>query len=74
MLPRLGEKYNLHIETISKTREAYRTQQYIASGLPAAPAIMLGDELHIQGRPISESDLESAIHRYLEIWKTPILS
>jgi hypothetical protein len=67
MLPRLGEKYHLEIETLSKAREAYRTAEYIASGLPAAPAVMIGDELLIQGCSISEEALESAIRRHLGI-------
>jgi len=65
VLSRLGEKYKLEIETISRPREYFRTTEYIASGLPAAPAIMLGDELLIQGGPISEEALESAIRRHL---------
>ena len=65
MLPGLGEKYNLEIETISKTREAYRSAEYLAAGLPAAPAVMLAGELLVQGRPISEETLESAIRRHL---------
>ncbi len=64
MLPRLGEKYNLDIETISKTRDGYRTAEYQATGLPIAPAVMLDDELLIQGGPISEEALELAIDRY----------
>ncbi|MGB5232371.1 MAG: hypothetical protein WBN83_12690 [Desulfoprunum sp.] len=50
---------------ISKTRDAYRTADYQATGLPAAPAIMLDDELVIQGGPISEEALEAAIHHHL---------
>jgi hypothetical protein len=65
MLPGLGEKYNLEIETISKTRDAYRTAEYQATGLPIAPALMLDDELIIQGGPISEEALESAIRRHM---------
>jgi hypothetical protein len=67
MLPRLGEKYDLEIETLSKPREAYRTAEYLASGLPAAPALMLADELLIQGCPINEEALESAIRRHLNL-------
>ncbi len=67
MVPRLGEKYNLQIETISKTRDAYRTAEYQATGLPIAPAVMLDDELLIQGGPLSEEALESAIRRRLAI-------
>jgi hypothetical protein len=65
MLPRLGAKYNLEIETLSKPREDYRTAEHLASGLPAAPALMLADEILIQGCPISEEALESAIRRHL---------
>lgn len=65
MLPGLGDKYNLEIETISKARDAYRTAEYQATGLPIAPAMMLGDELLIQGGPISEEALESAIRRHM---------
>jgi hypothetical protein len=70
MLPRLGAKYNLEIVTISKPGEDYRTVEHLASGLPAAPAIILGDELLIQGCPINEEALESAIRRHLEILVT----
>ena len=65
MLSGIGEKHNLEIEIISKTRNAYRTVEYLASGLPITPAIMLEDELVIQGGPISEEAIKSAIHRHL---------
>jgi len=61
----MGDKYNLEIEMISKTRDAYRTADYQATGLPAAPAIMLDDELVVQGGPISEEALEAAVHHHL---------
>ena len=67
MLPRLGEKYNLEIETLSKPRDHYRTAEYLASGQPAAPALMLADELIIQGCPINEEALESAIRNKLSM-------
>lgn len=61
----MGEQYNLDIEIISKTRDAYRTAEYQATGLPVAPAIMVGDELVVQGGPISEEALDAAIRRHL---------
>jgi hypothetical protein len=61
MLPGLGDKYKLEIEIISKTRDAYRSAEYLATGLPAAPALMLADEILVQGRPVSEEFLKSAI-------------
>lgn len=63
MLPGLGEKYNIEIETISKTRDTYRSAEYRATGQPVAPALMLADEILVQGKPISEEDLEAAISR-----------
>ena len=65
MFPRLGEKYHLEIEIVSKTRDDYRTAEYQATGLPIAPALILEDELLIQGRPITEEAFESAITRHL---------
>jgi len=65
MLPGLGDKYNVEIETIIKTRDTYRSAEYLATGLPSAPALMLTDEILVQGRPISQEDLESAICRHL---------
>lgn len=65
MLPRMEEKYTLKIETISKPRDAYRTAEYQATGLPVAPAVLLNDELLVQGAPISEKELELAICRHL---------
>jgi hypothetical protein len=61
MLPGLGDTCNLEIEIISNTRDAYRSAKYLATGLPAAPALMLGDEILVQGWPISEEFLMSAV-------------
>jgi hypothetical protein len=66
MLPRLGTKYNLKIETVSKPRQDYSTAEYLSSGQPKAPALMLDDGLLIQGCPINEEALECAIRRYLK--------
>lgn len=65
MLPRLEEKYDIEIETISKTRDTYRSAEYRATNMPVAPALMLADEILVQGKPISEEELEAAIRRHL---------
>lgn len=65
MLPRLGGRYDLEIETVSQPREAYRGPEYLASGRPAAPAIMVGEELLAQGCGVTEEVLEAAIRRHL---------
>ncbi len=41
MLPRLGEKYDLEVEVISKPRAEYQTAEYLKLGLPPAAAAMV---------------------------------
>ncbi len=65
-MPRLGEKYEMDVETISKSREEYQGDAYKASGRPTAPAVMVGDELAGQGPDISEEKLEEVIRRHLD--------
>jgi hypothetical protein len=65
MIPRLGEKYKVEIETISKPRQEYRTGGYARLGLPPAPAIMVGDELVVQGCDVDEAKVEAVICRHL---------
>ena len=67
MTPRLGEKYDIEIETISKPRAVYSTAEYLEMGLPKAPAIMLGDEIVVEGSDVSEEKLETIICKYLGI-------
>jgi len=64
-MPRLGEKYAIDVEAISKSREEYQAEAYVASSLPAAPAAMVGDEVACQGPEISEEKLEEVIRRHL---------
>jgi hypothetical protein len=65
MLPRLGEKYEIEVETISKPHAEYKTAEYAQLGLPAAPAAMVGDEVVAQGPSLSEEQVEAAIRRHL---------
>ena len=64
-MPRLGEKYEIEIETTSKPRAEFTTNAYLELGLPKAPAIMVGDEILIQGADISEEKLEAIICQHL---------
>lgn len=65
MVPRLGKKFDLPVEVVSKPREAYQSLTYADLGLPRAPAIMLGGEILVQGRDIAEQELEEIIRRTL---------
>lgn len=60
-MPRLGEKYAVEIETISKPPAEYNTDEYFELDLPVAPAIMLGDEILVEGSDISDEEIERAI-------------
>ncbi len=67
MVPRLGSKYGVEVETISKPFKEYRTEEYAKSGLPAAPAVMIGEEQVVQGCDADEGELEAAICRHLDL-------
>ena len=64
-MPRLGQIYAIDVEVIAKSREAYQAEAYVASGLPAAPAVMVGSEIAAQGPSISDAGLEAVIRRHL---------
>jgi len=65
MMPRLGEKYDISMETVSKPKAEYLTDEYFELDLPVAPAVMVGDEIIVEGSDISEQELESALCRHL---------
>lgn len=71
MLPRLGEKYEIEVETISKPNAEYKTAEYLQLGLPPAPAAMVGDEVVAQGPSLSEEQVEAAIRRHLGLPELP---
>ncbi len=71
MLPRLGEKYEIEVETISKPRAEYQTAEYLQLGLPPAPAAMVGEEVVAQGPNLSEDQVEAAIRRHLGLPELP---
>jgi hypothetical protein len=65
MTPGLGEKYNIDIETIAKLKAEYMTDEYFELDLPVAPAVMVGEEIVVEGSDVSEEELESVIRKYL---------
>ena len=64
-MPRLGKKYDIKIETISKSPKEYHTDEYFELDLPVAPAIMVENEIVVEGADVSEKKLVSAIKRHL---------
>ena len=45
MMPRLSEKCDIEIETISKTIAEYNTDENYELDLPVAPAVIIGEGL-----------------------------
>ena len=64
-MPRLGEKYDIEIETISRPREEYTSEAYAKLNLPVAPAIMVDEEVLVEKSDISNEKLESVICKHL---------
>jgi hypothetical protein len=65
MVPRLGQKYEFETKVISKPIADYQTDEYFELDLPTAPAIMVGEEIVVEGADVSEDKLEAVICRHL---------
>lgn len=65
MMPRLGATYPIEIEVISKPKAEYQTDAYFELDLPVAPAVMVAEEIVVEGASISEREVELRICRHL---------
>ena len=61
----MGEKYDIEIETISKPRAEYNTDEYFELDLPVAPAVIIGEDILVEGSDISDEKIEAAICKQL---------
>lgn len=73
MMPGLGQKYAIAIETVSKPKADYLTDEYFELDLPVAPAVMVGEEILVEGTDISQHELESAICRQLGLQEPEVV-
>jgi hypothetical protein len=64
-MPRLGKKYEIEVEILSKPIAEYNTDEYFELELPVAPAIMVDDQIVVEGSDVSEEKLENAIRAKL---------
>ena len=64
-MPRLGRKYDIEIETISKPIAEYQTDEYFELDLPTAPAVMVDEEIVVEGTDVEEHRLETVICTHL---------
>ncbi len=67
MMPRLGKTYDIEIVVIVKPPTDYLNDEYFALDLPVAPAIMVGDEIVVEGTDVSVHEVEKSICRHLEL-------
>lgn len=65
----MGDRYQIEIEVTSKPKDAYETDDYFALDMPVAPAVMVGEEIVVEGSDVSDHDLEECICRHLGLDK-----
>jgi len=66
MMPRLGGKYkDIEIEVTSKPIAEYQNDEYFELELPVAPAVMVADEIVVEGSNVSQDKVEKVICRCL---------
>lgn len=67
MMPGLGSKYDIKIDVTSKPKSDYLTDDYFELDLPVAPAVMVGDEIVIEGADVGQYEIEAEICRQLKL-------
>lgn len=67
MIPVLGHKYDIEIEVTSKPKADYLTDEYFELDLPVAPAVMVANEVVVEGSDIGQFEIESAICKQLDL-------
>jgi hypothetical protein len=65
MMPRLGAKYPIEFDLFSQPMAKYQTDEYFERDMPVAPAVMVGEEIVVEGSDIAEDELEAVICRHL---------
>ncbi len=65
MASRLGAEYPVEIETTSKPLAEYRTDEWVDTELPCAPAIMIGEEVVAEGSDITDDKVIAAVRKQL---------
>lgn len=61
----LEENYDIEIDVTSKPKADYMTDEYFELDLPVAPAVMVVEEIVVEGSDVPEIEIEAAICRQL---------
>lgn len=64
-MPGLGQKYNIKIDVFSQPKPLYQSDEYFEKNLPIAPAVVVGDEIVVEGADVSGHKVEACICRHL---------
>jgi hypothetical protein len=65
MMPGLAKRYEIDIEIIEKPKDEYMTDEYFELDLPVAPAVMVGEEIVVEGTDVSEKKLKAIVCKHL---------
>jgi hypothetical protein len=65
MAPSLGAEYPVEVEIVSKPNAEYQSDEWADLDLPCAPAIMIDDDVVIEGSDVSEDKIVAVIRQNL---------
>ncbi len=65
MASSLGATYPVDIETTSKPRAEYQSDEWADTDLPCAPAVMIGEEVVAEGSDVTEEKVVAEIRKQL---------
>jgi len=65
MAPRLGADYPVEVEIVAKPKTEYESDEWADLDLPCAPAIVIGEEVLVEGTDIPEEKIVAAIREQL---------
>ncbi len=61
----MGAAYPINIETTSKPKAEYETDEWAETDLPCAPAIIIGEEVVTEGSDVTEEKVVAEIRKRL---------
>lgn len=61
----MGAEYPIDIDVTAKPRAEYQTDQWADTELPCAPAVMVGEEIVVEGSDVTEEKVVAEIRKQL---------
>ena len=63
----LEEKYDIEVDITSKPKAEYMTDEYFELDLPVAPAVVVGEDIVVEGSDVAQLEIETAICEQLNL-------